>query len=490
MRKRLFRVFATSFLIFVTCSLLFATSYELPAVFAATISSGDLIKGPGEAVYYYGHTSKRYVFPNLKTYLTWYGDFLNIKIISAEALAAIPIGGNVTYRPGVKLVKVTTDPKVYAVSSQGTLRWVTSETVAKNLYGLDWNTKVDDVPDAFFTNYMIGADIVNASDFSPAAQTAAAVDINTDKKLAGLSPPLVTKEDGRTGTSTPPVPTMSTSTPELIFTVSKSKVQAGDIETLNASLQDPVGVVKIEFFFDGALVKTCASTACVADVLIPTSGTKSSYITEARATKTNSQVVSQTVTILVQADGSNLVTVRVGQPTIASGQAASAIAEADVSLAVNRIDIYLDGNIIKGCATGARICRWSEYFTGTTGSAHPVFAKVTDNLGRTYVSKTVTLMIGINDLPGVTVSPAKSTIYTGEMVEVTVAASDNDGIASIEVMKDGAVLKKCDSAAPCTAMTGPWNVAGTVLNFTGRATDAKGNSGTSTESAIVSVVAR
>ncbi len=169
------------------CAAGFVLFFAVSRAPAATISPGDLIKGPTDAVYYYGQNGKRFVFPNVKTYFTWYTDFSTVKTIAAGELASIPLGGNVTYRPGFKLVKVTTYPKVYAVSAHGTLRWVKTEALAIALYGPDWNKKIDDVPDTFFVNYTVGADITTASDFSPAAQIAAARDINTDKKLGILS---------------------------------------------------------------------------------------------------------------------------------------------------------------------------------------------------------------------------------------------------------------------------------------------------------------
>jgi hypothetical protein len=49
---------------------------------AATLSSGDLIKASLPAVYYYGGDGKRYVFPNEKTYKTWYADFSSVKKIT------------------------------------------------------------------------------------------------------------------------------------------------------------------------------------------------------------------------------------------------------------------------------------------------------------------------------------------------------------------------------------------------------------------------
>jgi len=153
---------------------------------AAAPAAGSLVKASLAAVYYVGSDGKRYVFPNEKTYKTWYSDFSTVMIVTDAELAALPIGGNVTYRPGVKMVKIQTDPKVYAVSSGGTLRWVTSEALAVQLYGTNWNQKIDDVSDAFFVNYKAGADITNASQYNAATETAMATSINQDKGLTGV----------------------------------------------------------------------------------------------------------------------------------------------------------------------------------------------------------------------------------------------------------------------------------------------------------------
>ena len=123
--------------------------------------AGSLIKGSQAAVYYCANDGKRYVFPNEKVYFTWYADFSGVLVISDAELAAIPVGGNVTYRPGSRLVKITTDPKVYAVYHGGILRWVTTEDLAASLYGPDWNTKIDDISDAFFVNYTVGTPITS-----------------------------------------------------------------------------------------------------------------------------------------------------------------------------------------------------------------------------------------------------------------------------------------------------------------------------------------
>jgi len=158
---------------------------------AAAPVAGDLIKGSLPGVYYYGADGKRYVFPNEKTYTTWYTGFGSVKTVTDAELAAISLGSNnVTYRPGVKMVKITTDPKVYAVAKNGSLRWVKTEALASALYGSAWNTMIEDVPDAFFANYTIGAEIAVAGDFDKAALTAGSPEIGTDKGIGAAVTPV------------------------------------------------------------------------------------------------------------------------------------------------------------------------------------------------------------------------------------------------------------------------------------------------------------
>jgi hypothetical protein len=136
-------------------------SLALPSMASAAVA-GELIKASGPAVYYYASDAKRYVFPNEKTYFSWYMNFNSVRTITDSELASIMIGGNVTIRPGTNLVKITTDPKVYAVAPNGVLRWIESEAIAITLYGASWASRVVDVPDGFFVNYSVGSSISTA----------------------------------------------------------------------------------------------------------------------------------------------------------------------------------------------------------------------------------------------------------------------------------------------------------------------------------------
>lgn len=130
------------------------------------IEAGTVIKGKSHStLYYLGSDGKRLVFPTESTYLSWYDSFDNVMEIDDEDLAKFPLGGNVRYHPGSLLVKVKTDPRVYAVGANGTLRWIKNENLAKKLYGDKWNLLVDDIPDTFFVNYSIGDPIEDEYEF-------------------------------------------------------------------------------------------------------------------------------------------------------------------------------------------------------------------------------------------------------------------------------------------------------------------------------------
>lgn len=156
------------------------------------INVGDLIKIPDDndantlndtAVYYYASNGKRYVFPNEKVYFTWYPDFNNVKIIPIDQMSLIPIGGNVTYKPGSKLVKFQTDTKTYIVTRGGVLRWAMTEDVVRGWFGPNWNQYVDDISEAFYVNYKFGTPVGNSLDLALDIVRAGTSSIDQDKGL-------------------------------------------------------------------------------------------------------------------------------------------------------------------------------------------------------------------------------------------------------------------------------------------------------------------
>jgi hypothetical protein len=153
-------------------ALAFAALFAPAAPASATVlgvNSGDLIKIRNDndpktiedsVVYYLDKDWKRHPFPNSRVFNTWYRDFLQVKELSKEDMAEFRMGSSILFRPGSRLVKIPSIPKVYAVEPGGSLRWIETEAVAKALYGNDWAKKVEDVNESYFVGYREGTPLV------------------------------------------------------------------------------------------------------------------------------------------------------------------------------------------------------------------------------------------------------------------------------------------------------------------------------------------
>jgi hypothetical protein len=161
-----------------------AAAAELP-------KAGTLIKGSSSAVYYVTREQTRYAFPNAKTFATWYKDFSRVQRIDDATLAALPLNGSITYRPGSRLVKLVSDPKVYAVDQGGVLRWIPTESVARSLFGEYWSSLVDDVPVAFFAHYRTGDVASDQNSYNAEMVRASVSSPNDDIALRPSNPPPV-----------------------------------------------------------------------------------------------------------------------------------------------------------------------------------------------------------------------------------------------------------------------------------------------------------
>ena len=117
------------------------------------------------SVFYCGVDAIYHAFPNAKVYFTWFSDFAGIRHVAPKLFDTVTRGSDVEYRPGSTLFKTVDDSKVYAAqpSTDGTnpavtflLRWITTEDVAKALFGPDWAKKVIDVSNDYINLYKNG----------------------------------------------------------------------------------------------------------------------------------------------------------------------------------------------------------------------------------------------------------------------------------------------------------------------------------------------
>lgn len=156
----------------------------LTAKAATPLAAGDLIRGTekspygGWPVFFYGADGKKSLFSTGETYKTWYPDFSKVKVITEAELKAIPGSDkNVTFRPGVSVIKFESESNLYVVEKGAVIRKV-SDAVAKELYGASYEAK--QIPSAFRANYKSGADVNTAADYNKTAAMAASPDISTD----------------------------------------------------------------------------------------------------------------------------------------------------------------------------------------------------------------------------------------------------------------------------------------------------------------------
>ncbi|KKR07339.1 MAG: hypothetical protein UT32_C0012G0002 [Parcubacteria group bacterium GW2011_GWC2_39_14] len=111
------------------------------------------------AVYFLDANNVRHAYPTQSVWESYFGtDFSKVEKVTATEMANYTLGKNVTFKIGT-LMKLPTVTKVYKVESEGVIRWVTNEFVARAYFGVDWADKIRTIPDSFFTDYKEGADI-------------------------------------------------------------------------------------------------------------------------------------------------------------------------------------------------------------------------------------------------------------------------------------------------------------------------------------------
>ncbi|MFA6537398.1 MAG: hypothetical protein WCT18_03280, partial [Patescibacteria group bacterium] len=122
-------------------------------------ATGSWIKTKdSSAVYFLDNSNVRHAYPTLNIWQSYYNnDFSFVKTISSDLLSTYSLGKNVTYKTGT-LIKMSSVAKVYKVEN-GVLRWVKTETAAKNLFGDNWNSLVKVMPESLFPDYKVGENI-------------------------------------------------------------------------------------------------------------------------------------------------------------------------------------------------------------------------------------------------------------------------------------------------------------------------------------------
>ncbi len=454
---------------------------------AAACVSGELIKGSGSAVYYCGADARRYVFPNQKTYGTWYPDFSGVRRITDAELASLPIGGNVTYRPGIRLVKITSDPKVYAVTAGGVLRPIASESVATALYGSAWAKSVDDISDAYFVNYLLGSPITDASQFSPSTAKAGALSINGDKGL------VLANSTGVAGVTLAVSPAVTT-------------ISAGQTVTLTATASDGAGVSSVGIFVNNQAVQTCTQNGTPVSATCTATINGSDYADGTALSVYGQEVslggtrrVSSTTTLTSSggssgAGGAVFLSFSPVSTTLNAGQTTAVTVTANDPAGVSSVSLFVNGALVQSCGqsgtsqtvTCAATLYGSNYPSGTTVT---VYGQEINRNGTPTISATTNLSVlnGSTASGSVTLnlSPNSTTLAMGDSLNVQVSGYAPFGVSRLELYANGTLAQSCPASganahANCVvALNSSKYQSGTTVPIYGRLTDTEGNTLTS-----------
>ena len=494
-----------------------AATVGVGATQAASIASGSVIKGSSAALYYLAADGKRYVFPNDKAYRSWYTDFSGVQKISDAVLASYPLGGNVTYRPGTQLVKIQSDPKVYAVDKGGVLRWVNSESAAIAIFGSNWNKRVDDIADAFFINYTVGSPISSAGDYNPSALASADANFNADRSFrtgqANSATNTNANTNTNTNTNTNPTASSGAGTVTLSLSPYSSTLGNGQSTTVTASGSNNNGIASITIHVssNGSLVKTCnvsgslANSTCLMSLYSNDYTSGSTLSIYAQMTDRNGNVATSTTTTLsiqnnvTNVAGSVALALSPYASTIASGQSTTVTATAYDAAGISSMGIYVNGALAQTCPVAnypvSNTCLTTIYGGNYANNSNiSIYAQIADNYGNTVVSTVSTLAVQNTSANAGTVtvsfSPYATTLGNGQSTTVTANASNANGLVSMGIFVSGSLLQTCpvsgySTAGSCSITLYGSNYAnGQSISVYAQSTDRYGNLTVSATSTI------
>ncbi len=443
-------------------------SFAPLAAQATSFSTNTAIRGTSmDTVYWFATDGKRYVFPNALTFYSWFPSFDNVRTISDSELYLIPIGGNVTYRPGAKLVKVTTDPKTYVVSRGGVLRHVTSEYLASQLYGYDWRSKVNDIPDVYFTNYTVGSPIYNVSDY------------NVSNEYSGVSTPSDSLR-GMTGSYNTNYTNFSSGSSSL--SADRTSVNNGDSVTLTATasnLNTTASYIRMELYRESnnLLLDTCYDSAtCTFSQRATNDGSGAVRFYVIVKNDANEQIptaYSPRITVNGgSSTGSATLSATLNKTSIVSGEEVTVNAYAsNVSEPANnlRMELYTNWTVQRlATCSDSLSCTFREraYNYSDIGGFDVFYVKLMTDDGRelarfnlpqfTFNGSSASQNDGVNYINGLVLNTDRTSINPGNVVRLT-ANAFNSGTWSysgnrleITDVRTGSIVRTCYDVSTCT----------------------------------------
>lgn len=413
-------------------------------------------------VYYLLNQNTRLVFPNEHVYRTWYGnDFSAVQTVPLSQIAQYRLSGLVAFKPGT-LIKVATDPKVYRVEARAVLRHVTTEELARSLYGENWARQVHDLADIFFTSYRIGAPI-----------TTMEPPVIANSILENQGPAFEPTPGPSTPTPPPTVPAPTPQSGSLALRVSDTLgVRPGTsvLVSLFGEYQTPQS---LRLLVNGVPVATCDQRpVCTYELQHPTQSSITEYRLQAIARFIDGTTAERTLTVPVRdASAGSLRLISSNTEALTNGVVSLRAEWSDPLINLQRMMFVVNGVEQRSCYS-VQSCTYEYQLTGPVGTTFTVFVRGDDTAGQVWQTATTTLSVVQNVRPVLTLGSSPLTIQQGERIQLSAQASDENGIARVEILEGDTVVASC-LTTQCSYRSEPTTQIGT-RTFRARAIDILG----------------
>lgn len=437
-------------------------------LFASALSpvQPELIRGPDSSTVYYAlRDGRRFTFPNERIYQSWYRDFSRVESLTKEELASYKLAGAVVYHPGT-LLKITTDPKVYAVTEHGVLRWLETESVARRVGGSGWASLVHDLPDELFPAYTIGAPVPESDlSFSLAPLLTKDETIATNQRLVENTPQ-----------QTPSAPTSTQAAPlgDIILRTSDSRgVLPADSITISAFGSGRVPE-HTRVYVNNLLVRSCVKAlACSHTFTHPTQSSIQAYTIRAEGSFLDGSTVVKTLLVPVRDPQAGALRLLLSNTQGRINTPIDLRAEwKDSLIGTQRIQLLVDGLEQKVCFSGT-VCTVSFPLTKPVGQQYVITATADDTSGTRWTSPAVNIQIVANEAPTLNTGINSTVLYVGESIEINARASDDDVITDMSLWRNGVRVQSCVRSA-CAYRSEP-TTEPKEEQFRVTATDSNGN---------------
>ncbi|ACH38815.1 repeat-containing protein [Citrifermentans bemidjiense Bem] len=278
------------------------------------------------------------------------------------------------------------------------------------------------------------------------------------------------------------IATADTAAPVVAFTspVDGSKVK-GTV-TVSANITDNVAVSKVEYYVNGLLKLTSTS----APYSVPWGTTNypdGSNTIMIKAYDAAGNVGQSSVTVIV-ANDAIAPSVSIVSPVAGStiGGTVSVSANASDNLAVERVELYLNGALVATSTAAPYGFSWNT--ANAANGSYTVSAKAYDAAGNVGQASATVSVFNDTTAPSVAISSPVAGSTVNGTVSLYANASDNVGVTKVEFYLDGA-LQATSTAAPYGFSWNTANAANGSYTVSAKAYDAAGNVGQA--SATVSV---